>query len=127
MKQKIKYYFLNSMLLATSLMDFIKDIDQRAIDKDTGIPTGALNSAASIISASFHWLFIVAGFLSVIFVIYGGYTMIFSAGDTAKVESGKKMILWAIIGIVIVGLARVLVYFLIDRVIQPTGVTVPRY
>lgn len=42
------------------------------------------------------------GALALVAFIYGGVLWMVSSGDTGKVEKGKKMIIWALIGLVVV-------------------------
>ena len=54
-------------------------------------------------------LLVIAGYASMIFVIYGGYQFIMSQGDPGKTASGKKTLTSAIIGLVVTLSASVLV------------------
>lgn len=54
-------------------------------------------------------LLVIAGYASMIFIIYGGYQFIMSQGDPGKTASGKKTLTSAIIGLVITLSASVLV------------------
>lgn len=58
-----------------------------------------------------HWVTAVAGIVSVIFVVYGGTMYMTSAGEPNKIQQAKKMILYAFIGLAIVGLAEVITAF----------------
>ncbi|MBQ6375532.1 hypothetical protein IJJ37_01190 [Candidatus Saccharibacteria bacterium] len=51
---------------------------------------------------------VIAAYLVLGFVIYGGYLYIFSSGDPTKVQNGKKTILRASIGLTIVTLSNVI-------------------
>ncbi len=42
------------------------------------------------------------GVLALIAFIYGGVLWMISFGDPGKVEKGKKMMIWAVIGLVVV-------------------------
>ncbi|MBR3386475.1 hypothetical protein IKG68_02820 [Candidatus Saccharibacteria bacterium] len=53
-------------------------------------------------------LTVIATYLTIGFVIYGGYMYIFSAGDTTKVAAGKKTLTRAFIGLAIVLLSNVI-------------------
>lgn len=44
----------------------------------------------------------VSGVLALIAFIYGGITWMISGGDSAKVQKGKNMMIWAVWGIVII-------------------------
>lgn len=56
--------------------------------------------------------------VAIVMIIYSGYMFITSAGDPDKVEKGKNALTAAIVGMVIVFLARLLVVFLITDIIQ---------
>lgn len=130
----MKKYLHQGAILAVSLKDIIYNGPCSA-----GIPRDAAGNplpgdertifyaACNIISGLISWVFVAAGFLAVIFVIYGGYIMLTAGGDTSKIESGKKMIIWSIVGIVIVALARTAVYFVIGLINPPPGTPVPQY
>lgn len=53
-----------------------------------------------------NFVFQIAVVLAPLLIIIGGLYVIFAAGDPYKVERGKKIILWTIIGFVIVLLAK---------------------
>lgn len=50
-------------------------------------------------------------------LVYGGYTMITSAGDSDKIEQGQQIITNAIVGMVIVFIARMIIMFIVERVL----------
>ena len=52
---------------------------------------------------------VIAAYLVVGYVIYGGYLYMFSSGDTNKVTAGKKTLTHAFIGLAIVILANVII------------------
>lgn len=56
-------------------------------------------------------LFIVAITSALIFLLWGGIKWITSSGDKEKIESARKTIIFAIIGLVIVLLSTVIVHF----------------
>lgn len=58
---------------------------------------------------------IVVGLISVFMVIMGGLKYITSGGDSGKVGEAKNAILYAVIGLVIVGVAEVIVRFALNR------------
>jgi Type IV secretion system pilin len=68
-----------------------------------------LTNIGSIINA----LFIVAGAVAVIILIMGGIRYITSTGDSGRIKSAKDTILYAVIGLVVVIIAREIVGFVI--------------
>ena len=73
----------------------------------TGVPNQA--SATDIIMRVIEILLSIAGLLAVIFLIVGGFRYITAGGNEESAESGKKTIINAIIGIVVILLAFVIV------------------
>ncbi len=63
----------------------------------------------NIINKGIAYAIIAAGFLSVIFIFYGGFRFIFSGGDEEKIKKAVGTIRYAIIGLVITILAVVIV------------------
>lgn len=60
--------------------------------------------------------------LAVLFLIIACFNLLMSRGDTAKMEKAKKQAIWAVMGLVLAGLAEVIVY----QVIFPnTGTSIP--
>lgn len=76
------------------------------------------NAVLTLIKRIINILSFVAGALVVFMVIYGGFKYITSAGEPQKAASGRQTILYALIGIVVVVLARQLILFAVDRLIK---------
>lgn len=53
------------------------------------------------------------GIIALIMVIYGGVKYIISMGDEKQAETAKHIILYALIGLIVIGLAAVLVNFVV--------------
>ncbi len=53
--------------------------------------------------------------VAVIMIIYGGYTYIMSGGDSEKISKGGKMITAAVVGMVIVFLAKLIITFILNE------------
>lgn len=66
-------------------------------------------SVESAITSATNWLIGVAAVVCVLMIVIGGFMMILSAGDPGKVSTGRMMIMWAVIGLVICGVAASLV------------------
>lgn len=65
-------------------------------------PLGATQSIPSLISRIFTALVYLAAFIAPIFIIYGAFQMLTSAGSAEKFESGKKTILYTVLGFLFV-------------------------
>ncbi len=68
------------------------------IDQYSG---GGTNSLAQLILTIAYTLVYIFGAISVLFMVFGGYTMISSGGDSAKYKKGLETVKNAIIGIVL--------------------------
>jgi hypothetical protein len=58
-----------------------------------------------------QWVIGTAGIVAAIFVVVGGVTYITASGDPTKVQKAKTTIIYALIGLAIVGLAEVITAF----------------
>lgn len=67
------------------------------------------------IEAAVSFFFVIAGIISVIMIIIGGYWYILSAGEPQKIKKAKDTILYAAIGLVISMMAWSIINFVIDR------------
>lgn len=70
---------------------------------------GVLISVANIIA-------LVAGMAAVILIIVSGIKFVTSSGDSNGVSSAKKTIAYALVGLVVIILARTIVVFIVRRI-----------
>jgi uncharacterized membrane protein len=69
---------------------------------------------------------IILGFLGIVFlalIVYAGLLWMTSAGNEDKVEKAKKIMSAAVIGAVIVFAAYIITYFVLDTLVQATGIS----
>ena len=66
-----------------------------------------------------NWAFGIMGSVAFLFFVYGGFMMIFSMGVAERVATGKNIIVYAIIGMVI----SLTAYMLINFLLNSLGVT----
>lgn len=92
----------------TTLFSFFGIVFERD-DLPDANPDGALADAVTFV-------LILAGLISVIMIIIGGYWYVLSAGDPQKVKKAKDTILYSVIGLVISISAWGIIRFVIDRV-----------
>jgi hypothetical protein len=57
------------------------------------------------VTKALEWLLGLAGMLTVLFIILGGYRYMTAAGNPEGIKYGKKMLQWALIGFVVVMLS----------------------
>ncbi len=77
-------------------------------------------SVASIFRLILNWAMTIAFLAAVIYLIYGGFQYISSAGNTDKATKGRATIVNAIIGIVIIVLSYTIVQIVYNFVVSPT-------
>ncbi len=69
---------------------------------------------ALVIVNIIRWIMGIVGLICVIMIIYGGVTYATAAGVEERIETGKKILLWAIVGLVIAILAFTLARTIVD-------------
>jgi hypothetical protein len=79
-----------------------------------GNTTGDLNR---IITTGINLFSIIIGITAVVMMMVGGFKYITASGDSSKITSAKHTVIYALIGLVIVGLSQVLVQFVLDKAI----------
>jgi hypothetical protein len=75
------------------------------------------NPLLNTLTVVINLLSFIAGILAVIFVMYGGFKYIVSTGDAGKVTSAKNTILYALVGIVVVVISRLLILFILSKLL----------
>jgi len=63
-----------------------------------------------------NFLLILAALAAMVFLLIGGIRYIFSQGDEDQAAQAKNTILYAIIGLIVIGLAAVVVNFIVSAV-----------
>ena len=73
-----------------------------------------------VITKIISWVIGVSGLVAVIFILIGGIGYITSSGDANKLAKAKNTILYALIGLAIVGLAQIIVVFVSNTINDAT-------
>lgn len=84
----------------------------------TGFKEGSTSSedpTLKLINTVINVFAYAAGILAFIYLIYGGFKYVTSAGNAEKAASGRQTIIYALIGIIIVVVAQRLVLFIISK------------
>lgn len=68
----------------------------------------------TIFSNIITWALFMGGAVAVVYIIYGGFTYITSAGDSEKAEQGKSALTNAIIGVILISMSLVIVTWVND-------------
>src|SRR5688500_8145935 len=79
-------------------------------------PTGTLggNDLVGAVIFILNWLLVLAALTALVFLIIGGVQYIVSRGDEDAAEKAKNTILYAIIGLIVIGLSAVIVNFIVS-------------
>jgi type IV secretory pathway VirB2 component (pilin) len=93
--------------------------DANAICEASGSGTGTdpITSDNGIIADIANILTFVAAIIAVFIIVIAGITMMTSGGDSGKVTSSRNAIIYTVIGLVIIVLARTIVIFVFDNLI----------
>lgn len=76
------------------------------IEAPSGIPTGGLGTdGASLIALIITFLIIGAALLALGFIVYGGILWTSSGGDKHKIETARKTIIYAVVGLIVAFMA----------------------
>lgn len=81
------------------------------VDTGTGLTTRPVKD---IINSIINWLLGISAGLAVLFIILGGIYYVTAAGDDSKIETGKKMITYAVLGLFLVGISYAIVKAISD-------------
>lgn len=82
------------------------------IEAPANIPTGGLEGdGGTIIGLVLTWLLIATVVITLLFLLYGGLNWIMSEGDKTKVESARRTIIYAIIGLFVAFLSFFVISF----------------
>lgn len=82
------------------------------IQAPSGVPSGEPGQAGKIIQFGVTMLLIVVVILALGFLMYGGLNWIMSQGDKTKLESARRTIIYAILGLLIAFLSFFALTFL---------------
>jgi hypothetical protein len=82
-------------------------------------------TAKGLVIAIINWVLAFAGAVAVLFIIYAGVQYLTSAGNDKRTEAAKKTLTYAVIGLIVIILAKVIVTFVttgVTQIIAPTPV-----
>jgi len=69
---------------------------------DVFSPAKSFNTFGDVVSVIVTNAFVLAGLLSFILLIFGGFNVIVAAGDSKKLEQGRGAIVGAVVGLLVV-------------------------
>lgn len=102
----------------------LNQIQQNAFPQST-LELGAKTSVGDIVSMAIPWIFTIAGMVLLVYLIFGGLSMMMSRGDPKQVEGAKSHITNALIGFIIIFIAYwvVQLFGLVLGLNGPLGIT----
>jgi amino acid transporter len=74
------------------------------------------NNLGELISKGTTWVLGFVGAIAVLFIIYAGFQYVTAAGNKEQAEAAKKTLTYAVIGIIIIVLAKVIISLVISSV-----------
>jgi len=74
--------------------------------------SGKINDAIAAVVNVFS---MIVGIVAVIVIVVAGFRYVTSGGDSSKINSAKTELIYAIVGLVIVGMAQFIVKFVLDK------------
>ena len=128
MTTKFKKYtkILSLCLVAVFALALVAPAMVEAKSSGTADPLKLLNETAKqsgqtstrdlpeVVGSIIQWVLGIVGIILLVMFVYGGVLYATSAGNEDKVETAKKVMMYAIIGIVIIALAFVLTRYIIQ-------------
>lgn len=79
----------------------------------TGDPLGG---TGGIIARVTNLVALMGGIAAVVIIMISGFRYITSAGEASKVSAAKDTILYAVIGLVVIALARTIIIYVVNKV-----------
>ena len=80
-----------------------------------GGSSNPLFGSGSLLETVINLIALIAGVAAVIVIIVAGFQFVTAAGDSAKIKNARNAIIYAIIGLVVIALARVIIGFVLTR------------
>ena len=78
-----------------------------------------VDDPSAVVATIINFVIGIMGLVSVGYIIYGGVQYSTSAGDSSKIQRAKNTILYAVIGLIIAGLAFAIVNFVVQGLATP--------
>jgi amino acid transporter len=85
------------------------------------VPTNAPDNLDTVILNATNWILGMVSVIAVLAIIWGGIQYLTSAGNQDQARDGKRTITYAVIGLVVAGIAYALVYVIITKIITGSG------
>ncbi len=110
-KENLKYSFLG--LIVIMLADVaVKQVffgDAGEVYRSEAEVKMAAGRGADQIRGLYNLLEYFVGALAILFIVIGGFRLVISAGDEEGIKKSKKQVMWAVLGIILVGLSELVI------------------
>lgn len=107
----------NGILIATAL-SLAPTVTQAVGWVAPTAPASAPQSFDNVIINATNWILGFVGVIAVLMIIWGGFQYLTSAGSQDQARSGKDTIKYALMGLVIAGIAYALVNVIITTILR---------
>ncbi|MDD3888034.1 MAG: amino acid permease [Patescibacteria group bacterium] len=121
MFKKIIFIFLIILALGSFYPDFASA--QYGLEEGQKIQGLSQSSPEIFVGTIIKTILLVIGIILIVLIIYGGFTYATALGNEQKIETGKKILLYAIIGIIIISLAYGITTLIINAVFPEDKMT----
>lgn len=114
-------YFLNSAVPAKAQFDSIlpsicdSKTENSAACNEIERGVNESNPVTSTSQNIANFISLIIGLTAIIIILIAGITMALSQGDSSRVRSSRDAIIYAAVGLVVVVLARAIVFFIVNR------------
>lgn len=113
----IKNWFKKSIVPAVVLSAPVQVLAQAGLQPDNFNFEGDADSdLITAVQQIVNWGLMLAAIVAAVFLIIGGVRYITSSGDETQADEAKNTILYAIIGLIVIGLAAAVVRFVITGI-----------
>jgi len=133
---KISLLLLFSLFLVMGAVNSVKANDDAVMGTEKTDSTGGsgnsgkkadlanplkVDSPQKLIGQIINSLLGIVGSLALLMFIWGGFQWMTAAGNDEKVSKGKRTLVWAALGMVVIFSSYALVSYLINNVIKPSN------
>lgn len=84
--------------------------------KDLNLTDGATKIQGGDIAQLLMYVYMIAGIVAIIVIIFGGIRYATSGGDSSSVQSAKNTVQYAVVGLVVVIMAAAITDFVINNI-----------
>jgi hypothetical protein len=77
-------------------------------------------SFQEILEKVFQWIFYVAAAFVPLMIVWAGFLFVTAGGDPKKIETGKHIIMWTIIGMLVILMSRAIIFAIQGIIAGPT-------